>query len=59
MFYTIMDIVLNILNVIVLIKTISFATYEIKTNINKFGGVLTILIEAIVFGLMLYIIWLK
>lgn len=59
MFYTIMDIVLNILNIIVLIKTISFASYEIKTNNNKFGGVLTILIEAIVFGLMLYIIWVK
>jgi len=36
MFYTIMSVVLNILNIVVLIKGISFSIYEIKNNSNKF-----------------------
>jgi len=57
MFYSVMSIVLNILNLIVLIKGISFSMYEIKNNNNKFGGVVTIITGIIVFGLILYIRW--
>lgn len=57
MFYTIMSVVLNILNVVVLIKGCSFALYEIKNNSNKFGGIITIITGIIVFSLILYILW--
>ena len=57
MFYTIMSVVLNILNVVVLIKGISFSIYEIKNNSNKFGGIITIITGVIVFTLIIYILW--
>lgn len=58
MFYTIMNIVLNILNVFVLIKTLSFSIYEIKNN-NKLGGVISIIFEILVFILILCLLWVK
>ena len=57
MFYTIMSIVINILNVVVLIKGFSFSIYEIKNNNNKFGGIITIITGVIVFALLIYILW--
>lgn len=58
MFYTIMNIILNILNVFVLVKTLSFSIYEIKNN-NKLGGVISIILEILVFILILYLLWVK
>ena len=58
MFYTIMNIILNILNVFVLVKTLSFSIYEIKNN-NKLGGIISIIFEILVFILILCLLWLK
>lgn len=59
MFYILMNIIINILNVIVLIKTFSFGLYEIKTNNNKFGGIASIVVEVFVFVLILYLLWVR
>ena len=59
MFYTAMNIILNILNVFVLIKTFSYSFYEIKTNNNKSGGIISIVTEVLVFLLVLYLLWVK
>lgn len=59
MFYILMNIIINILNVIVLFKTFSFGLYEIKTNNNKFGGIASIVVEVFVFVLILYLLWVR
>ena len=59
MFYNLMNIAINILNIFVLIKTFSFSLYEIKTKNNKFGGVISILLEVIIFLLILYLFWIR
>lgn len=58
MFYIIMNIIINILNVIILIKTLSFSVYEIKNN-NKMGGVISIIVEIVVFVLIFYLLWIR
>lgn len=59
MFYILMNIIINILNIIVLFKTFSFGLYEIKTNNNKFGGIASIVVEVFVFVLILYLLWVR
>ena len=58
MFYIIMNIIINIFNVIILIKTLSFSVYEIKNN-NKMGGVISIIVEIVVFVLIFYLLWIR
>ena len=56
MFNTLIDILLIFLSVIGSIKTFAYSIYEIKVKQNKFGGVLTIVINSIVFLLVVYVI---
>lgn len=52
-----MHIILHILNIFVLIKTFSYGMYEIKVNNNKIGGIISIVLQMIVFSLIIYLLF--
>lgn len=57
MYSTAMHIILHILNIFVLIKTFSYGMYEIKVNNNKVGGIISIVLQIIVFLLIVYLLY--
>ena len=57
MYSTTMNIILHILNIFVLIKTFSYGMYEIKVNNNKVGGIISIVLQIIVFILIVYLLY--
>lgn len=57
MYSTAMHIILHILNIFVLIKTFSYGMYEIKVNNNKMGGIVSIVLQIIVFLLIVYLLY--
>lgn len=57
MYSTAMNIILHILNIFVLIKTFSYGMYEIKVNNNKVGGIISIVLQIIVFLLIVYLLY--
>ena len=52
-----MHIILHILNIFVLIRTCSYSMYEIKVNNNKIGGIISIVLQIIVFSLIIYLLF--
>lgn len=57
MFNTLIDILLIFLSIIGSIKTFSYSMYEINVKHNKFGGVLTIVLNSIVLVLTIYVLF--
>lgn len=57
MYSTAMHIILYILNIFVLMKTFSYGMYEIKVNNNRIGGIISIVLQIIVFLVIAYLLY--
>lgn len=57
MYSTAMNIILYILNIFVLMKTFSYGMYEIKVNNNRIGGIISIVLQIIVFLVIAYLLY--
>lgn len=57
MYSTAMNIILYILNIFVLMKTFSYGMYEIKVNNNRIGGIISIVLQIIVFLVIVYLLY--